>query len=86
MAIILDTFTAFGLTLADDKTVTMTWNMPIETREQQSLIKLGTTDLENVNQFKYLGHWMTVTTRKSLSTYPNKSARHGRNGLKSSIF
>ena len=65
MAIILDTFTAFGLTLAaDDKTVTMTWNTPIETREQQSLIKLGTTDLENVNQFKYLGHWMTDDPKK----------------------
>ena len=64
MANILDTFTAFGLTLADDKTVTMTWNTPIETQEQQSLIKLGTTDLENVNQFKYLRHWMTDDPKK----------------------
>lgn len=59
MAIVLNTFTDYGLTLATDKTFTMTWNTAETVREQKSLIQVGGEDLGNVRQFRYLGHVLT---------------------------
>ena len=59
MQIIANTFTSFGMQLAEDKTVTMTWNTPSEVRDSKSLISVNQKPLENVRQFRYLGHVLT---------------------------
>lgn len=59
MEIIRQVFSRFGLTMADDKTVTMQWNVTAECREKSSLISLGGVPLENVRSFRYLGHVLT---------------------------
>ncbi|XP_038062314.1 uncharacterized protein LOC119732780 [Patiria miniata] len=56
MNVIYLTFKNYGLTMAGDKTVSMSWNTPEETRNSKSLITVGGEDLGNVRTFKYLGH------------------------------
>ncbi|XP_038062323.1 uncharacterized protein LOC119732791 [Patiria miniata] len=56
MNVIYLTFKNYGLTVAGDKTVSMSWNTPEETRNSKSLITVRGEDLGNVRTFKYLGH------------------------------
>ena len=51
-----DTFSRFGLTIATDKTKTMSFNVPDEVMTASSLITLKAEPIENAIQFKYLGH------------------------------
>ena len=64
MNVIRDTFSAYGLTLAAEKTVSMTWNTPEETQTKKSLITVGGEKLDNVREFRYLGHWLTDNPKK----------------------
>ena len=53
------TFTRFGLKISTNKTVTMAFNVPEETKSKPSLISIGGVALENVRTFKYLGHMIS---------------------------
>ena len=53
------TFSRFGLTIASDKTKTMSFNVPEEHMAKQSLVTLNGEPIENVRQFKYLGHMIS---------------------------
>ena len=37
---------SFGLKLVESRTVTMTWNTPVETRESGTLISVNNTELD----------------------------------------
>ena len=50
------TFSRFGLTIASDKTKTISFNAPEEIMNKKSLIILKDQPIENVRKFKYLGH------------------------------
>jgi len=54
-----DTFSRFGLTIANDKTKTLSYNVPEEVMASSSLITLTGEPIENVRQFKYLGHMLS---------------------------
>ena len=54
-----DTFSRFGLTIATDKTKTMSFNVPDEVMTSSSLITLKGEPIEHVRQFKYLGHMLS---------------------------
>ena len=51
-----DTFRRFGLTIATDKTKTMCFNVNEVIMTKKSIISLRGEQIENVRQFKYLGH------------------------------
>ena len=69
MTIINETFKNFGLTLAETKTKTMSWKTPENIRIQPTMLAINNTPIENVDQFKYLGHWLheCQTTKSYLS-------------------
>ena len=50
------TFSRFGLTIACDKTKTMSFNVSKEIMQKETLISLKNEPIGNVRQFKYLGH------------------------------
>ena len=50
-----ETFSRFGLTIATDKTQTLSFNVPEEVMNTKSLISLREEPIENVRRFKYLG-------------------------------
>ena len=64
MQILYETFLDYGLTMAGDKTVTMTWNTSEETQACESLIEVGGEKLSNVRQFRYLGHMLVDNAKK----------------------
>ena len=49
-------FSCFGLTIAIDKTQTLTYNVSEDVMSSKSLISLRNQPIENVRSFKYLGH------------------------------
>ena len=51
-----ETFTRFGLTIAIDKTQTLSFNVHEDVMNKKSLISLRGEPIENVRRFKYLGH------------------------------
>ena len=57
--IINDTFLDFGMKLSESKTKTMSWNTNSEVKSSKSLIRINDKNIENVNDFRYLGHWIT---------------------------
>jgi hypothetical protein len=50
------TFSRYGLTIALDKTKTIVFNVDESVMSNKSHISLRGTNIENVRQFKYLGH------------------------------
>ena len=54
-----ETFSRFGLTIAIDKTKTISFNVTEEVMASKSLITLKGEPIENVRQFKYLGHMLS---------------------------
>ena len=50
------TFSRFGLTIACDKTKTMSFNVSKEIMQKETLISLKNEPIGNVRQFKCLGH------------------------------
>ena len=54
-----NTFSRFGLTIATDKTKTISFNVPEEVMTSKSLVTLKGEPIENVRQFKYLGHMLS---------------------------
>ena len=58
MEIINETFKNFGLTLAETKTKTMSWKTPEHIQIQPTMLSVNATPIENVDKFKYLGHWL----------------------------
>ena len=63
-------FTRFGLKIATDKTETMAFNVPEETKSLPSLFSLGGVPNKNVRKSKYLGH-MENNTNDDPSLYLN---------------
>ena len=61
--VIAEKFKNFGVKLAESKTVTMTWNTTEDIMEEKTLISVNGTDLQNIREFRYLGH--TLTNKKS---------------------
>jgi len=51
-----ETFSRFGLTIAIDKTQTISFNVPEDVMKEKSLLTLRNEPIENVRSFKYLGH------------------------------
>ena len=60
-----NTFSRFGLTIATDKTKTMSFNVSEEVMKRKSLISLNSEPIENVRNFKYLGHVLSNETNNS---------------------
>ena len=60
-----ETFSRFGLTIAIDKTKTISFNVPEDTMLMSSIISLRDEPIENVRQFKYLGHVLSNETSRS---------------------
>ena len=56
LAIYDETFSRFGLTIAIDKTQTISFNVPEDVMKEKSLLTLRNEPIENVRSFKYLGH------------------------------
>ena len=54
-----ETFSRFGLTIATDKTKTMSFHVPEEEMAKKCLVTLKGEPIENVRQFKYLGHMLS---------------------------
>ena len=54
-----NTFSRFGLTIATDKTKTMSFNVSEDIMKRESLISLNSEPIDNVRQFKYLGHMLS---------------------------
>ena len=62
-------FKRFGLTIAEDKTKTMTFNASEEVASSESLIKIDNMPLENVRKFRYLGHTISnIDDKEHLNT------------------
>jgi len=51
-----EAFKRFGLTIANDKTKTITFNANEDVASTKSLIKIDNRPIENVRKFRYLGH------------------------------
>ena len=54
-----ETFKRFGLTIAADKTKTLPFNATEEITTATSLISMNNEEIENVTQFRYLGHMIS---------------------------
>ena len=52
-------FVRYGLTMAENKTVSMVFSGPESDMVAPSLVKLAGTPLENVRKFRYLGHLLS---------------------------
>ena len=59
MHILNEVFADFGVKLSESKTKTMTWNTDETIKESYSLIEINGKLIENVREFRYLGHLMT---------------------------
>ena len=68
------TFSRFGLTIAIDKTKTITFNVNEEIMCSESLISLRGTPIDNVRQFKYLGYLLSNDESKSFLNQQISSA------------
>ena len=55
----------FGLTVANDKTQTLAYNVSEDVMSSKSLISLRNEPIENVRSFKYLGHVLCNDSSKS---------------------
>ena len=58
-----ETFSRFGLTIAIDKTKTLSFNVAENVMTTKSLISLRGESIENVRTFKYLGHVLSNETK-----------------------
>ena len=83
-----NTFSRFGLTIATDKTKTMSFNVSEEIMKSKSLISLNNEPIENVRQFKYLGHVLSneKNTSSSFINHQIASAYSKWNELKSILL
>ena len=66
-----ETFSRFGLTIATDKTQTLSFNVPEEVMNAKSLISLREEPIENVRRFKYLGHVLSNEVPNNASAFLN---------------
>ena len=66
-----ETFSRFGLTIATDKTQTLSINVPEEVMNAKSLISLREEPIENVRSFKYLGHVLSNEVSNNASAFLN---------------
>ena len=66
-----ETFSRFGLTIATEKTQTLSFNVPEEVMNAKSLISLREEPIENVRRFKYLGHVLSNEVSNNASTFLN---------------
>ena len=57
--ILCEVFKDFGVVLAESKTKTMSWGTSEEIRKMTFLIEANGQKLENVREFRYLGHLMS---------------------------
>ena len=62
-----ETFSRFGLTIATDKTKTISFNVSEDVMNTKSLISLRDEEIENVRSFKYLGHFLSNVNSNSPS-------------------
>ena len=78
------TFKRFGLTIATDKTKTIIFNAREEIVHKESILKLDNETIENVRQFKYLGHMLPniPSTTPSFITHQISSAYQKWNEMK----
>ena len=60
-----ETFSRFGLTIATDKTKTISFNVSEDVMNTKSLISLRDEEIENVRNFKYLGHVLSNVNSNS---------------------
>ena len=60
-----ETFSRFGLTIATDKTKTISFNVSEDVMNTKSLISLRDEEIENVRSFKYLGHVLSNVNSNS---------------------
>lgn len=60
-----ETFSRFGLTIAIDKTKTLSFNVAENVMTTKSLISLRGEPIENVRNFKYPGHFLSNETANS---------------------
>ena len=68
------TFTRFGLTIALDKTKTIVFNVDESCMCSETLISLRDTPIENVRQFKYLGHMLSNENSQTFLNHQIASA------------
>ena len=80
-----DEFNRFGITISTSKTKTMSFNVSSDVSSQPSLVKLDTTEIENVKQFTYLGHTISNqnTQQETFLSHRIKSAYKKWNELRS---
>ena len=83
-----ETFSRFGLTIATDKTKTISFNVPEEIMNAESLITLGNEPIENVRNFKYLGHLLSneISNTAAFVNHQIASAYSKWNELKSILL
>ena len=58
-----NTFLRVGLTIATDKTKTLSFNVPEDIVKRKSSISLKCEPIDNARQFKYLGHVLPYEAR-----------------------
>ena len=66
-----ETFSRFGLTIATDKTKTISFNVSEDVMNTKSLISLRDEEIENVRSFKYLGHVLSNVNFTCFYKSPN---------------
>ena len=83
-----ETFSRFGLTIATDKTKTISFNVPEEIMNAESLITLRNEPIENVRNFKYLGHLLSneISNTAAFVNHQIASAYSKWNELKSILL
>ena len=83
-----NTFSRYGLTIATDKTKTMSFNVSEDVMTTSSLLSLNGEPIENVRQFKYLGHMLSneTTTTSAFLNHQIASAYSKWNELKSILL
>ena len=69
-----NTFTRFGLTIALDKTKTIVFNVDESCMSSKTLIYLRDTPIDNVRQFKYLGHMLSNENSQTFLNHQIASA------------
>ena len=81
-------FSRFGLTIACDKTKTMSFNVSKEIMQKETLISLKNEPIGNVRQFKYLGHVLSneKSNTSAFLTHQISSACAKWNEMKNSIL
>ena len=59
LEIVNEVFVDFGIRMSETKTKTMTWHTSDLIKTTDSLVKINNIDIENVSEFRYLGHLLT---------------------------